>query len=276
MKSVSVSAFSLAPFALFLGALGLAPACVTPEEELQDEVFYTEAWDQAYADGKDDSVRVGRFETFTGKDGKRYFHLLAGNGQKVLHSQGYTASSSALDGIDSVRENGADPAGYRLLEAQDGRWYFNLVAGNGQVVGTSQLYATRWNAERGLSTVAALVEGANQLAAIRRASFQVFRGLDGQYYFHLRSGNGQIVLQSEGYTTRASAVGGTASVRDHGTSLDRYQVRDAADGQAYFVLIASNGRIIGVSETLASRANAERAAADVADLLATATIAAAE
>jgi uncharacterized protein YegP (UPF0339 family) len=256
--------------------LSVAPACAPEDLEPDTEHFYTEAWDQAFFEGKDDGVRLGRFETFTGEDGRRYFHLLAGNGQKVLHSQGYADGSGVSNGIDSVRENGADTANYRVLEAADGRWYFNLVAGNGQVIGTSQLYTTRSSAERGLGTVASLVEGANQRQAVRRAAFQVFRGLDGQYYFHLRSQNGQIVLVSEGYTRRSAALAGTAAVESNGADLGRYQVRDAAGNQAYFVLRATNGEVIATSETYASRAGAQRAAAAVADLLETATIQPAE
>ena len=49
----------------------------------------------------------GKFETFTGQDGKFYFHLLAGNGEKVLASQGYATLASAKTGITSVQANGA-------------------------------------------------------------------------------------------------------------------------------------------------------------------------
>jgi uncharacterized protein YegP (UPF0339 family) len=261
-------------FAIAFALFAFAPACAPQDDETQEEEnFYTEEWDQTFSAGKDDSpARIGRFETFLGADGKSYFHLLAGNGQKVLHSQGYTSPSSALDAIDTVRDRGVDPDSYRLLEARDGQWYFNLVAANYRVIGTSELYVTRYNAERGLATVVALVEGAAQRAATKRAAFQAFKGLDGQYYFHLRSGNGQIVLQSEGYTRRADAIAGTESVRENGPYLDMYEVRDAADGQAYFVLYAPNGEIIAVSETYASRTAANRGLEAVADLLDTAAI----
>lgn len=248
------------------------PACTSAETDDSADEVYTEAWDEAYG-GKQDSIRAGRFETFTGKDGKSYFHLLAGNGEKVLSSQGYTTKSSAERGIETVRFNGALPESYQLLQARDGQWYFNLLAGNWQVIATSELYVTRSNAERGLATVVGLVEAASQAAAARRATFQVFRGLDGQYYFHLRAGNGEIVLSSESYTRRSNAVAGTSSVRSHGTSVAGYQLREAANGQTYFVLIASNGQVIAVSETYATRSGAERAIATVAGLIATARIA---
>jgi uncharacterized protein YegP (UPF0339 family) len=232
----------------------------------------TTAADDTYADGKEDSLRAGKFETFTGRDGQFYFHLLAGNGEKVLQSEGYASKQGAEDGITTVRFNGQHSDAFQLLQAQNGQWYFNLLAGNWEIIGTSELYVTKSNAERALSTVIAVVNKANQAAANPKAQFQVFRGLDGKYYFHLRAGNGEIVLQSQAYTARSSAVGGTSSVRVNGPDSRRYQLRDAANGQTYFVLIAANGEVIATSETYVSRSNAQRALDAVVALLGGVTI----
>lgn len=210
---------------------------------------------------------AGRFETFTGKDGQLYFHLLAANGEKVLQSEGYVSKQGMNNGLDSVRFNGQHEEAYQLLQSADGQWYFNLLAGNYEVIGTSELYTTKSDAERGLQTVEALVEAAAEASAPPVARFQVFQGLDGRYYFHLRAENGAIVLQSQGYTRRSSAIDGTSSVRTNGPLAARYQLRDAANGQAYFVLKAGNGQVIGVSETYVSRDHAERGAAEVTALL---------
>jgi uncharacterized protein len=100
--------------------------------------------------------------------------------------------------------------------------------------------------------------------------FAVFRGSDGQYYFHLAAGNGEIVLQSEGYGKKAAAVNGILSVKDNGIDIENYELRKGEDAEAqwYFVLLASNGQVIGVSETYDSESNAERGTEDVRDLVA--------
>jgi uncharacterized protein YegP (UPF0339 family) len=251
-------------------ALTLVAGCGAPTDD-------TNSTDDQLADGKEDALRAGKFETFTGKDGRFYFHLLAGNGQKVLQSQGYTSKESALNGVDSVGFNGQHAEAYQLLQAQDGEWYFNLLAGNYQTIATSEMYVSKSNAQRAISSITALLElQASTGAAAPTARFQVFRGLDGQYYFHLRAGNGEIVLQSEGYTRKASALDGTASVSNWGADSSRYTVKDAANGQAYFVVTASNGQVVGVSETYDSRSNAERGAADVLALLTAGNIQAAQ
>jgi uncharacterized protein YegP (UPF0339 family) len=225
--------------------------------------------DDLAVDGKDDSLRAPKFETFTGRDGKTYFHLIAGNGQLVLKSQGYASQQGAEAGIDTVKFNGALPESYQILESKDGQFYFNLLAGNWQVIGTSELYVSQSNAERAVSTVASLIAKATDGLAASGARFQVFKGLDGQYYFHLRAANGEIVLQSQGYSRKTSAVAGISSVSSNGAVASHYQVRDAANGQAYFVLKAANGEVIGMSEMYVSRSNAQRAASAVATLLST-------
>jgi len=225
-----------------------------------------------YVDGKDDASRPGKFETFTGVDGKFYFHMIASNGEKVLQSQGYTSTGGVATGIASVRTNGTDASHFRVLEAADGEWYFDLVAGNGQTIATSELYVSEYNANRAVSAVVTLVTAAKVLAATPEAKFQVFRGFDGAYYFHLRAANGEIVLQSQGYTRRASAITGTQSVIANGNDATRYELRDSASGETYFVLHAGNGQVIGSSETYFSRSNAQRGADTVASLIAEGTI----
>ena len=225
------------------------------------------AIDDLAVEGKDDSLRVPKFETFTGRDGKSYFHLIAGNGQLVLKSQGYASAAGAEDGIDTVKFNGAYTDSYEILESKDGQFYFNLLGGNWAVIGSSELYVSKSNAQRAVDTVAGLISKSTGGLAPSGARFQVFKGLDGQYYFHLRAANGEIVLQSQGYTRKASAVAGIDSVRAHGASLSRFQVRDAVDGQAYFVLKAVNGQVIGMSEMYVSRSNAQRGAEAVVALL---------
>lgn len=228
--------------------------------------------DDYYVDGKDDAALPGKFETFTGVDGKHYFHMIASNGEKVLQSQGYTSTGGVATGIASVRTNGTDASHFRVLEAADGEWYFDLIAANGQTIATSELYVSEYNANRAVAAVVSLVTAANVAAAAPEAKFQVFRGFDGSYYFHLRAANGEIVLQSQAYTRRASALAGTASVVTNGTDATKYEQRETASGESYFVLKAGNGQVIGVSETYFSASNSQRGADTVATLIADGTI----
>src|SRR4051812_8471393 len=109
------------------------------------------------ADEQDLTSSAGSFETFKGSDGKYYFHLLAGNYEKVLQSQAYTTLANAKKGIESVKTNGVNTKSYKVLTASNGEFYFNLVAANGEIVGTSETYVSKSNADRAVTTVHDLI-----------------------------------------------------------------------------------------------------------------------
>jgi uncharacterized protein YegP (UPF0339 family) len=74
------------------------------------------------------------------ENGRYYFSLLAEDGSSVLRSEIYNSKQARDNGIESVRKNAADRSKYEKLESEDGRFYFNLKAGNGQVIATSKLW----------------------------------------------------------------------------------------------------------------------------------------
>ncbi len=77
---------------------------------------------------------------------------------------------------------------------------------------------------------------------------------NGQYHFSLKAGNGETILRSELYTTKASAENGSASVRTNAPNDDRYERKPAAGGQFMFNLKAANHQVIGTSETYTTAA----------------------
>ena len=70
--------------------------------------------------------------------------------------------------------------------------------------------------------------------------------------FSLLAGNHEAILQSESYKTKAAAENGIESVRSNSQRDGAFEVREAKNGQSYFVLKATNGQIVGQSESYAS------------------------
>lgn len=95
----------------------------------------------------------GKFECSVGKDGKHRFNLKAANGQVILTSQGYDEKAGCHNGIESVRKNGPNAAMFEKKASSDGKFYFVLKAGNGQVIGTSQRYASEAACDNGIESV---------------------------------------------------------------------------------------------------------------------------
>ncbi|NIF49414.1 DUF1508 domain-containing protein [Enterobacter sp. Ap-1006] len=95
----------------------------------------------------------GWFELSKSSDGQFKFVLKAGNGEVVLTSELYKTRASADNGIASVRTNSPLEERYDKKIASNGKFYFNLKAGNHQVIGTSQMYATEQSRDKGIASV---------------------------------------------------------------------------------------------------------------------------
>lgn len=224
--------------------------------------------DDGTSEELDATASTGRFETFEGEDGRYYFHLLAKNGECVLASQGYSTLAGAKKGIESVRKNGVDTARFAVNETDGGEFYFNLVAGNGQVIGTSETYVSSANAKKGVTAVQrALATPTTGAADDSGARFETFTGADSKSYFRLRADNGEIILQSQGYSSKSAAQGGIDTVKKNGIDASKFQVFEGADGQHTFRLVAGNGQIIARTEMFVSKSNAFRAADRVREIL---------
>lgn len=96
---------------------------------------------------------MGKFVISVRKDGEFQFNLKASNGQVILSSEGYAAKASCLNGIESVRTNSADDARFDRKESSNGKFYFNLKASNGQVIGASQMYESEASRDNGIESV---------------------------------------------------------------------------------------------------------------------------
>jgi len=100
------------------------------------------------------------FEIYTNqKNGEFYFRLKARNGEIVLGSEGYTTKAACKNGIESVQKNAPLDKRYETKEAKNGKFHFNLKSGNGQVIGSSQMYASLSGLKNGIESVKRNAQG---------------------------------------------------------------------------------------------------------------------
>ena len=97
----------------------------------------------------------GKFAVYKDKAGEFRFRLKAANGQNILASEGYKTKASCKNGIKSVQKNAASESGFQLKEAKNGKFYFTLDARNGEVIGSSQMYASNATRRKGIMSVMA-------------------------------------------------------------------------------------------------------------------------
>jgi uncharacterized protein len=96
---------------------------------------------------------MGKFEVKTRKNGEFQFNLKAGNGQVILSSEGYTTKANCLNGVESVKKNAQDDNKFDRKTATNGKYYFNLKATNGQIIGSSEMYESASGMENGIESV---------------------------------------------------------------------------------------------------------------------------
>jgi uncharacterized protein len=96
---------------------------------------------------------MGKFVITTSANGEFRFNLKANNGQVILTSEGYKAKAGCENGIESVRKNSASESNFDKLESKNGKFYFNLKASNGQIIGTSEMYEAEAGRDNGIASV---------------------------------------------------------------------------------------------------------------------------
>lgn len=93
--------------------------------------------------------------------------------------------------------------------------------------------------------------------------FSIKTGKNGDLYFNLKAGNGQIILASQGYSSKAACDNGIESVRKNSADDSSFERNVAKNGQHYFNLKATNGQVIGKSEMYTTKDAMENGVASV-------------
>lgn len=63
---------------------------------------------------------------------------------------------------------------------------------------------------------------------MHQSKFEIFKGKDDKYYFHLAAGNGEIICASQGYKTKDTCLKGIYAVRNN---AEHALIIDLEDGQ---------------------------------------------
>ena len=93
--------------------------------------------------------------------------------------------------------------------------------------------------------------------------FELKKSDSGKFMFNLKAGNGKVILTSQMYRTKAAALVGIESVKQHAADDANFERKTSAAGQPYFALKAVNKQIVGSSEMYSSTAARENGIASV-------------
>ena len=84
--------------------------------------------------------------------------------------------------------------------------------------------------------------------------YTLMKTSSGQFRFVLKAANGEIILTSETYVSKAAAMGGVEAVAANSSIDSRYERKTVFNGQHMFTLKAANGQVVGASELYSSAA----------------------
>ena len=78
--------------------------------------------------------------------------------------------------------------------------------------------------------------------------FEVFQSpKDKKHYFRLRNNKGDIVMKSQGYSTKRTCINGIESVRKNSQVPERFDAKVAKNGKHHFNIVARNGQVVATS-----------------------------
>lgn len=114
---------------------------------------------------------------------------------------------------------GGRRARFEIKRTKDDRYVFNLYAANQVIVATSQIYSSAQSAINGIKSIIANAPKApiedQTLKVWEPLSFpkwEIYLDNAKQYRFRLNATNGNCVVHSQGYTTKASCKNGIESI----------------------------------------------------------------
>lgn len=96
---------------------------------------------------------MGKFVISKRKNEEFQFVLKAGNGQTILASEGYSTRVNCMNGVNSVIKNAQSDDKFERKVSTNAKYYFNLKATNGQIIGTSEMYESAAGRDNGVQSV---------------------------------------------------------------------------------------------------------------------------
>ena len=129
----------------------------------------------------------------------------------------------------SPKMKGSQNMGKFAVKATKAGFRFNLKAGNGEIIATSETYSSEKSCIRGIESVRTncaseiedqTVEG---YAKLKHPKYELYQDKKGEFRFRLKARNGEIIATGEGYKAKKNCLNGIASVKKNapGASVEK-------------------------------------------------------
>ncbi len=221
----------------------------------------------------------GKYEVFQVADGYSY-RLKASNGEVLVQSETFTSHDGVLKAIDAVKRN-LETGDIKVFEDKNGKFKFKLVSKNYRVIAISANYSVEKSAFRAVESFKKFalkadivdidVEDKESLTATpielkdnidKEGSKFLYMKYNGIFSWELRAPNGEILCQSDGYTTKNGVLYSIDTFKRN-LGNGTFKCVTGKDGGYSFRLYNQQGRVCAIGESYSSKQSAESAANSV-------------
>jgi uncharacterized protein YegP (UPF0339 family) len=105
---------------------------------------------------------------------------------------------------------------FEIKIAKSGQHFFNLKAGNGQIILTSEMYNSKSACENGIESV--------KKNAPDDERYERKQGASGKHHFNLKAGNHQVIGSSQMYADEGGMNNGIESVKNNAPEAETEEV----------------------------------------------------
>ena len=221
----------------------------------------------------------GKYEVYQAADGYAY-RLKASNGEILATSEIYTTRDGVLKAIDTVKKN-VEVGEIRVFADKHGKFKFKLIAQNHRVLVFSSNYQQEAGAQRASESFKKFALKADivdveikddDLASatkIKITSTEDKAGgkyeieeSNGEFSWDLKASNGEILVQMEGYTSKASLLGSIEKFKQYVEEGTFKSIKDKT-GHYQYKLYTKSNRVAAVGESYKTKTSAVSAANSV-------------
>jgi len=235
------------------------------------------------AEKKEETPKTGRYngkyEVYQAADGYAY-RLKASNGEVLATSEIYTTRDGILRAINTVKKN-VEVGELRVFADKKGKFKFKMLSGNHRVLLISANYAQEAGANRAAESFKKFALKADivdveikddDLASatkIKITSTEDKTGgkyeieeSNGEFSWDLKASNGEILVQMEGYTSKASLLGSIEKFKQYVEEGTFKSIKDKT-GHYQYKLYTKSNRVAAVGESYKTKTSAVSAANSV-------------
>lgn len=208
----------------------------------------------------------GKYEIYPEAGGFKY-RLKASNGEILIVSQAYASKMGAASGIETLKKNVAEGVFEFYTDKSNYTQFLLFSANKSRLIATGEFYESVQRCQSASESVKKfytnekiiyldaidpqdmreeLVEF-KPVEAAPNGKFE-FELINGEYVFHLKASNGEVLFESNGYSTKTSAMQ-SLDVIKKAIEADAFRIMKDKVGRYQFKLFATNKALLVTGET---------------------------